>query len=341
MKPLLIAHAEDPDGILSRVLAMRYFYMRERKPEEHIFIRYDRIVEGFQEAVKRAHHHKFIYVADVSINQRLIQAGGSDFALLEKLARQAEVYWFDHHPESLRHKNMLAQLGINADHDENQCAALLLQRHFQIKDSYGLKLAKIAQAHDHKNDSSDAENIRIGNELEKIIALANEGLNYDLLLDLTCDLRDEKCFDGEFKVRPSWQFYVDQFNQREGQAYGELDNTVEVVKLGKYHVLFGYSSPLLSQKPGPSYLRKQYGDKADVFFCLFRPPVRNHIILTSGTSSFPVVSFVQGLGGDGRESPPGSGGGFTLDYNLTPDNYQQIKEMLLSRMEKYAQKSSA
>lgn len=333
MKPLLIAHAEDPDGVIARTLLMRQF----PSGQENVFVRYDRVVEAFEEALTKAEGCSSVYVADVNPNQRLVQAGGSDFTLLEKIAKGREVYWFDHHPGTVLHKDKMTELGINVHHQENQCAALIIAQHYCLRDNYGRKLAKIAQAHDHKNTSSDAENIRIGNELEKIIALGNETLNYSLLLELSRDLQSEQCFDDNFKLRPKWQYYVNQFSRREQHAYEELERSVEIIKAGQYNVLFGYSSPLLSQKPGPFHLRKKYEQQADVFVCLFRPPVRNHMVLTNEKYSFPVLPFVQSLGGGGR----GHGGGFSLDYDITPENYQQAKEMLLSQMEKYSQSNSA
>ena len=196
-------------------------------------------------------------------------------------------------------------------------------------DSYERKLAKIAQAHDYKNTSSDHPNIKIGNRLEKIIALANESLDYDLLLYLSFALAEEYCFDENFKLRPHWQAYVDEFDQRSQEAYKELDRTVEISTVGNHRILFGYSSPLLSQKPGSFYLRQKYKQQADVFVCLFKSPTRNHIILKNENSNYPVISLLENLGGGGR----GNGGGFSLDYDITSENYQTVKEMLLFRME--------
>jgi hypothetical protein len=132
-------------------------------------------------------------------------------------------------------------------------------------------------------------------------------------------------------LRPEWQQYADIFNQREQEAYKELDNSVEITTAGNHKILFGYSSPLLSQKPGIFHLREKYEKDSDLFVCLFKSPVRNHPIMTNKGVSFPVVPFVQSLGGGGR----GNGGGFTLDYDITPANYQQVKEMLLSQMERF------
>ena len=328
MKPLIIAHAEDPDGIIARALLMRQF----PSFQEHIFVRYDRIAEAFEEAIGKAAGRSSVYVADINPNQRLVQAGGSDFALLEKLAAGREVYWFDHHDATLRHKDKLAQLGIKVNHQENQCAAMIIAQHYYTSDPYARKLAKIAQAHDHKNTSSDAKNILIGNELEKVIALANESLDYALLLDLSEDLQYQNCFDERYKLRPQWRYQVGKFNRREEQAYQELDNTVEITAVGNHNILFGYSSSLLSQKPGPFHLRQKYEKQADIFVCLFKQPVRNHLVLVTKESSFPVVPFVESLGGGGR----GTGGGFTLDYDITPENHQQVKEMLLSRIGTYS-----
>lgn len=337
MKPLIIAHAEDPDGIISRALLMRRFSLGGKNAEtfEHIFVRYDRIVEAFEQAVGKS---DLIYVADVNVNPRLRTAGGSEFALLEKIMgsyQNTQVSWFDHHDGTLKHEDALAQLGIIPYYRPNQCAALLIaQVYSSLKNPYDRKLVQIAQAHDY-NNSNDHENIAIGNELEKIIAVANEKLDYDLLLRLSGDLAEEKCFDERYSLRPEWRYYVEKFNQRKAEAYQELDNSVEIVKIGPYRVLFGYSSPLLSQKSGPSHLRKKFEKDSDIFVCLFKSPVQNHIVSINKVSTFSVIPFVQSLGGGGDETR--NAGGFTLDYDITPENYQNVKEMLLSQIKKYSQ----
>ncbi len=330
-KPLLIAHAEDPDGIISRALEMRYFCMGGNHFDNHVFVRYDRIVEAFEQAVQLAGQHESVYVSDVSLNQRLIDAGGHDFALLEKLAAGKESFWFDHHDETLSHKEKLAELGINVIYDANQCGSLLVARHFGLQSSYDRKLAKIAQAHDYKNTSDDAENIRIGNELEKVIALANENMDYGLLLDLCSGLRDRAVFDKRWKLHPHWQQYADDFDARKDAAFRELDDSVEIVDAGSRKVLFGYCSSLLSQKPGPYFLRDNHLQSAEIFVCMFKPPVRNHMILTKKDSSFPLIDLLRELGGGGR----GNGGGFSLDYDVTPENYKQARETLRSQIERY------
>jgi len=337
MKPLYINHAEDPDGIISLALKMRH-HSSQSKPlaGQHIFVRYDRIAEAFKEAVAKVDNYDLVSVADIDANPRLVKAGGSDFSLIEQLAANKLVSWYDHHDGTQKHADKLTELGVSVIHDKNQCAAMLIdQAHNKFlpqgiaPDPYERKLAKIAQAHDYKNISSDHPNIQVGNQLEKIIALANESLDYDLLLYLSFALAEEYCFDEDFKLLPQWQDYVNQFDQRSEAAYKELDKTVEINPVGDHRILFGYSSPLLSQKPGSFYLRQKYKQQADVFVCLFKSPTRNHIILKNENSNYPVISLLENLGGGGR----GNGGGFSLDYDITSENYQTVKEMLLFRME--------
>lgn len=330
MKPLIVAHAEDPDGIIARALLMRHFGIFPH-PEDHVFVRYDRILEAFEEAQRKAENHRSIFIADIDFNGRLYAAATAS-SLFEKLSEGRNIFWFDHHDGTLSHENELATAGINLFYNPNQCAAMLIAQNFSRRWPYDAKLAKIAQAHDYKNNFSDHENTQIGDELEKIIAVANEGLHSGLLLQLSGDLAEEKCFDKKYKLRPGWKGYADDFDARAPLALKELDDSAEMVKVGNNNILFGYCPALLSQKPGSMHLREKYGKEADIFACLFRPPVRNHIMLTNKDSTFPVVPFLQSLGGGGR----GNGGGFTLDYDITPENYQQIKEMLLSQIEKYS-----
>jgi len=75
---------------------------------------------------------------------------------------------------------------------------------------------------------------------------------------------------------------------------------------------------------------EKYQKNADVFVCLFKSPTRNHIVLKNENSNFPIISLLQSLGGGGR----GNGGGFSLDYDITPQNYAAIKEMLLLEIDK-------
>jgi len=57
---LTLAHGEDPDGIISHVFL---------ESQEHIFARYDRIGEAFQQAADSDAEE--ILVADMNVNQRL------------------------------------------------------------------------------------------------------------------------------------------------------------------------------------------------------------------------------------------------------------------------------
>ena len=319
---LTLAHGEDPDGIISHVFL---------ESQEHIFARYDRIGEAFQQAADSDTEE--ILVADINVNPSLISASGKDFGILEKLAERRKIIWFDHHTGTLEHKAKLEELGIKVNFDEKKCASLIVADYLSLKDHYLLKLAQIAQANDFKHTSKDYENIEIGNELEKIISLANESMNEDLLLELTNYLREGLVFNKRWKLRPSWNYYTGEFDRREKEAYKELDESVSIVTLleSKQRALFGYSSSLLSAKPGAFHLREKYKDDADIFICLFKPPVRNHIALINESSKFPIVPFVQGLGGGGR----GTGGGFTLDYDITSENYEMVKGMLIEELRKY------
>ncbi|HLC97244.1 MAG TPA: hypothetical protein VJC21_00465 [Candidatus Nanoarchaeia archaeon] len=330
MNPLVIAHAEDPDGLISRALLQRALLIDDKDPQDHIFVRYDRLVESFQEAVEKARTHKAIYVADLSINDRLLQRDG-DSALLEQLVSGKTLHWFDHHDSTAAHHQELIEQGITVQYHKDKCASLLVAHYFCLGHPYEKMLGRVAQASDYPGSLHDPAAVRLGNGLERIIALANETMDYGCLLDLACDLRDEKCFDRQMQLSSKWQEHLAAFIRRESQAYAELTESVQVISQDDRQIVFGYASPLLSPKPGPSYLREQYRDIAEIFICLFKPPVRNHLIFICEDSSFPVVPFVRSLGGGGREN----GGGFTLDYDVTPENYPQVKEMLLEKMEKY------
>src|SRR3989344_1216199 len=254
---LFVAHAEDPDGIIARALLMRYFMTTESNPENHVLVRYDRIVRSFQEAQRKAEHHKSIFIADVDVNGRLYGAATAS-SLFERLAEGRNVFWFDHHEgtEPRKHGQELTDAGINVFYQENQCAAMLIAQHLHVTDPYDRRLARIAQAHDYQKFAKpkQARNIQIGNELEKVIAVANENLNDDLLLKLSCDLAEQKCFDRRYDLRPAWKVYADDFDARAPAALKELDESVEISKVGKHTVLFGYCPALLSQKNGPRHL---------------------------------------------------------------------------------------
>ncbi|MBS3126919.1 hypothetical protein J4228_02010 [Candidatus Woesearchaeota archaeon] len=327
--PLIITHGEDPDGIIAHALLMRVFSVDDSR--NNLFVRYDRIEDAFLRAVPTSNGTDRVYIADVDLNPCLRSAGGHEYALLEQLAGKADVTWFDHHEGTREHKDQLNKLGITVDHDPNKCAALLIARYYELKDPYDVKLSKIAQAHDYKNDCKASKNGLLGDQLEKIIAVANASLDYETLHELSGSLRDGTVFDRKYNLLPQWQERANEFDVRKEEAFAELQNSVEVVTLNNYRVLFGQSSSLLSQKPGPFYLRREFSNAADIFVCLFKPPVRNHLVLINDGISFPLIPFLQHMGGGGR----GSGGGFTLDYDITSKNYEEVKKMILSKMEHY------
>ena len=284
--------------------------------------------EAFQQAAYS--DAEVIFVADLNLNPRLINKGGENFGIIKKLAKDRKVTWFDHHTGTLEHKSRLEKLGIHVHYSRNQCASLIIAESLQLQDSYELKLAQIAQASDFKDTSKDPENASLAEKLEKIISLANESLDESLLQELTTDLMEGLVFDNKWKLLPFWWSYLNQYNQRENEAYRELDESVSIIHSGGYKVLFGYSSPLLSRQ-GIQYLRRNYGEKADIFICLSKAPLRNHLIITHDGSSFSAVSFAQSLGGGGR----GNGGGFTLDDDITSENYEMVKGMLVEELAKY------
>ena len=332
MNPLLITHAEDPDGIISRSLLMRALFIDDKNPQDHVFVRYDRFAEAFQEAVEKAEQHDAIYVADLSVNDRLLQAEPENCSLLDQLVAGKRAHWFDHHDGTMAHQKELSARGIDIHYHKDHCASLLVASYFSLGYPYEKTLVRVAQANDYRSPVHEPDSLRLGNDLEKIIALLNEKPDYGLLLELSCAVRDEQCFDREQRLLPPWQELAEDFSRRESVAYAELEQSAEMISVGVQKIIFGYASPLLAPKQGPDYLREQYRDVADIFVCLFKPPVRNHLVFICEDSSFPVVPFVKGLGGGGR----GTGGGFTLDYDVTPENYKQVKERLLDEIEKYS-----
>src|SRR3989338_4336952 len=148
MNPLVIAHAEDPDGLISRALLQRALLIDDKDPQDHIFVRYDRLVESFQEAVEKARTHEALYVTDLSVNDRLLQADG-DSAILEQLAAGKTLHWFDHHDGTAAHHKELTERGITVQYHKDKCASLLVAQYFCLGHPYEKMLARIAQSSDY------------------------------------------------------------------------------------------------------------------------------------------------------------------------------------------------
>ena len=312
---LTLAHGEDPDGIISHAFL---------ESHEHIFARYDRIGEAFEEAA--GSDAEVILIADLNVNPRLL----SKESILEKLVKGRKVEWYDHHTGTLANKAKLESLGVAVHYEPDNCASLIIAKHLSFT-GYHLRLAEIAQTSDYKSTTEDCEGIPPAEKLEKIISLANENMNDGLLLELVYGLRKGLVFNKKWELLPSWKYYLGKFKEREKKDYGEINDTISVIKVNQYNVLFCYASPLIA-KQAVNDFRDQYKEHADIFICLSRAPLRNHLVLKTENSSFPVILFAQNLGGGGRQT----GAGFTLDYDITPENYEAVKGMLVEELRKYS-----
>lgn len=336
--PVILHHGEDPDGVIAAALLGAYCERQlSEVPAAYFPLRYDNVSDNLPLIIKEAEQARpcQILVADINPTPS-VMGDGLLYRLMEAVhpahSNRPKMIWIDHHTGTERVKEDLQQRGIQVVHDPNQCASLLVAKHFGLNDDlYFHHLASIAQAHDYAKPGQSNEQLSAGNELEKIIALANATGDETLLRRLIADLKDGRYFTAERIPSPFWQEHSSQYELQKTVALEQLKESIVIEKVNQYSVLFALASPLLSQKPAPRYLRENYDPAADVQVCLFAAPYRNHIVQGKKDSSLDIVGFCQAMGGGGRNNS----GGFTLSELITEENYPAQREMIGEQLGRY------
>ncbi len=327
-----ITHRDDPDGLISMALLARASDS-VINPSDHCLISYDSDESALRKALADIESNGVICVADINFSQRLRQAGGSDWALLRELRQKATVKWFDHHDGTKQQQPGLERLGVEVYHpgDKKICAAVLVARAMNCHGDYNHTLAGIAQAHDYQTDllnRAESKNLRLGHKLQKIISLANSRSDLSMLLELVSGLKSETVLSSSSLAR-RWEQVVAESEKEAASAYQKLETSVERREIAGYQVAFGYCPAILSQKPGWKHLQSTVGDIADIYVCLFAPPVRNHIIIQREGSVFPLEKLLTYLGGGGRNG----GGGYSVNYDLSAESLSLEKDRLANLIE--------
>jgi len=336
--PFLLHHGEDPDGIIAAALAGAYCERQLKEvPAAYFPLRYDNVTDNLPLIINEAERARpcQIVVADINPTTTVMRD-----SLLYRLinavhpahSNRPKVLWIDHHSGTEKSNDDFQQHGIHVVYDANQCASLLAAKHFALNDDpYFHHLASIAQAHDYAKPGQINEQLSAGNELEKIIALANATSNEDLLRKLIVDLKDGCYFSAEKVPLPFWQEHSSQYDVQKTAALNQLEESIVVEPVGDYQVLFALAPPILSQKPAPRYLKENHDGAADLQVCLFAAPYRNHIIQSKKDSRLDVVGFCQVMGGGGRNNS----GGFTLSELITEENYAAQRRMIGEQLRDY------
>lgn len=337
MSNIIFTHCEDPDGIIAHALLIRALGINDVNTFNHFFVRYDRLVDDFGRLEDRLRElpQSNVYIADIGLNGQLANAGGAPYARLENIAGLVKQwYWFDHHETTLEHREALRRMSVRLVYNPERCAALLVRDAFGLTGEYESGLAQIAQAHDYKKPGSMSQRVLRGNEIEKVIALANEQLDCKTLLHLSSELAQGAAVDQNFQLHGKWRGHVTDFDTRTVAAYRELEESVVVEDVVGLRVLFAHSPAILSQKPALDYIQTHYAEEGDVYVCFFRPPVHNHIISRKQGHNFPVVELCVSLGGGGR----GNGGGFSTTNDISATNLSLFQEIIRKKIAKFYSK---
>ncbi|HIH10857.1 TPA: hypothetical protein HA241_01580 [Candidatus Woesearchaeota archaeon] len=339
-EPLLIAtHGEDPDGIIAHALLLSVYSTSEPlDPKNHVFVRYDRLGEQMEGFVRRAEEvrPRQIVIADIGPNQRFVEHGGSRLSLVHRLRDTGGVvHWYDHHVQTEQIQRKLEALQVHVYYSATQCAAMQIHRRFSSRTNG--ELAKIAQAHDYRSGSHNkSQRFEKGDILEKLICLAQAEQDSKKLLRLADDLRKGLVFSNETTLFPMWDGEVTQYGHRSRGAYACLDQSVQSADIAGIRFLFAYADPILSQKPATRHLKAKYGSTVDVIVTIFAPPARNYIV-DGMNERFDVIPFVETVGGGGR----GNMGGFTVDEDVKPEEFQTYIASLQEQIRSYIHSRSA
>jgi len=333
VKNFIVTHAEDVDGIISAVLLEEYCKNGEN---QYFFVKYSEQIKCFLEVLKKVKatfraYGNFCFISDLSFNQNLLD-GFRDSSILGNLSSFCpNIFWFDHHDNTIHNKSRLESFGIIVFSKMKTCSSkIIFEVLFNIDDEKDKKfryLSDIAQAHDYGVLDSPGEIISIALDLQKVISYINcFGDKKDLLFLIK--LLHNRIINYSIMqlIEDNWIFgKIKEYDNRLEEAKIAMINsfTEKNLKINgeEYSFLFAYdASSLLQSKDTFRDFEKRYlqNKKYLGVLIIFGKNICNSIFFSFDKIKFSAVSFCEYMGGGGRE---GDGG-----FNISLVNENNIKE---------------
>ena len=139
MTIITATHCEDPDGRIAEGLILRRTGLDHFDSENHIPVRYDRIIEAFTQLGRRIKdvEDPQVYIADIGFNGQLAKWFSYTANDLTNFFSPAAVMWLDHHQGTQRCQQQLERAGVMVHYNSRNSAGPLVLKHLPGEnDSY-------------------------------------------------------------------------------------------------------------------------------------------------------------------------------------------------------------
>ncbi len=293
-----IAHKKDLDGLGSHAILRRYARKAHLRIVHH-FADYDDLAEIVVELARSLRGERVV-IADLGYNSDLLSARDA----LSELCRSNEVTWIDHH--DWQGGEEILKLGLRFIHSTRLCAAELVQREFMSGDEVSYEIARLAHAHDFREEDELAW---------KLYDVISSG--YDKLRFVEALSRGE-FWNGEFEE--AWTRY--QLAKQKGYTY--LEEHMETFRIGGYTCAMALSKKYLSSTLASLHLQQKGTD----FVVVVYPDGK--LSFRRNNPAINLRLIAQLFGGGGREVAAGA----KLEKEVTEQNYMKVFKEIAEKIEK-------
>jgi oligoribonuclease NrnB/cAMP/cGMP phosphodiesterase (DHH superfamily) len=297
-----IAHKKDLDGLGSHAIVRR-FAGETGEEITHYFADYDDLAEIIVKLSEEAEGEKVI-IADLGYNSGVLSAKDA----LAKLCTANEVIWIDHHDWDGGEE--ILRLKLRFIHSTQLCAAELVQREFMPHDEVSQEIARLAHAHDFREESELAW---------KLYDVISSG--YDKLSFV------EALSRGEFWNEEFDEAY-NKYQLAKEKGYAYLEEHLEVFEVNGYTCAMALSKKYLSSTLASLYLQRKGTD----FVIVVYPDGK--LSFRRNNPKINLRKIAQIFGGGGREVAAGA----KIDKAVTEENYSQVFREIVEKIEESAEK---
>ncbi len=291
-----IAHKKDLDGLGSHAIVRRF----ARETGEHIthyFADYDDLAEIIVKLSKEIKGEKII-IADLGYNSRVLSTKDA----LAELCTANEVTWIDHH--DWQGGEEILKLKLRFIHSTELCAAELVQREFMPHDEVSQEIARLAHAHDFREESELAW---------KLYDVISSGYNK---LSFVEALSRGEFWNEEFEEAYS------KYQRAKEKGYAYLEEHMEVFNVNGYTCAMALSKKYLSSTLASLYLQEKGTD----FVIVVYPDGK--LSFRRNNPKINLRKIAQLFGGGGREVAAGA----KIDEAVTEENYPQVFRSIIDRI---------
>ena len=291
-----IAHKKDLDGLGCHAIVRR-FAMERGEQVVHHFADYDDLADTILK-LSRGIEGERVIIADLGYNAEVLSARDA----LAELCGANEVTWIDHH--DWQGGEEILKLELRFIHSTELCAAELVQREFMPHDRVSEEIARLAHAHDFREEDELAW------RLYEVISAGYDKLSFV-----------EALSRGEFWDQEFEDAYT-KYQRAKEKGYAYLEEHLEVFDLNGYTCAVALSKKYLSSTLASLYLQEKGTD----FVVVVYPDGK--LSFRRNNPKINLRRIAQLFGGGGREVAAGA----KIQEEVTEDNYRQVFRSIVDRI---------